>query len=284
MRNGVFQRLFVFAMLLLLCACSTVPYSGRSQFLLTSVEEERSLGAEAFTEILAESKISNDAAMNAAVNRVGKAIVAVVEAEQKTDFEWEFKVIESDVANAFCLPGGKIAVYTGLFPYAANDAELATVMAHEIAHALARHSGEDISHNMLNTLGALLLYATTESEELLALYSVGGEVGVRLPFSRSQETEADYIGMVLMAKAGYDPQAAIPFWEKFGRSDESRLENFFSTHPMGSDRIAAFKKNMPEALKYYEKSAKKGYGVIYTKKVSALYETIDALRRIPKAI
>lgn len=248
---------------LFLSACGTVPYSGRSQFLLTSQNEENQLGEQAWKELLQTAKISTNPSQNAALNRVGQAVSSAA-AKDAPNFHWEFKVIEDQTANAFCLPGGKIAVYSGLFAYAANDAELATVIAHEVSHAIARHSGERISQEMAANVGSSAVSTALESNLAGGLFSIGAQYGAILPYSRQHEYEADYIGLLLMSRAGYDPRAAITFWTKFGKlGNDSNFTVFFSTHPMGSDRLDYMQSKMPEALGFYGQSVQKGLGTIY---------------------
>jgi len=252
--------LFAIALLsFLCCGCRTVPISGRSQLMLSSLSSENELGVEAFREVKQKTPVSKNAALTQSLNRVGAALKAVAPGE---GFEWEFVLFESDEANAFCLPGGKVAVYTGLFAFIENDAELAVVVAHEIAHVVARHGGERMSWSLLQSLGLMGLSYGTESETLLTLYGVATDVGVLLPYSRANETEADQIGLTLMARAGYDPNAAVHFWEKFSAGrDQSAIEVFLSTHPGGAERISELKKAMLAAVMEYEASPnKKGFG------------------------
>lgn len=251
---------------LFITACSTVPYTGRNQFLMISEGEEASMGRTAWAEVLKKEKISSNSKYSQAVTRVGKNIAAV---SDRPDFNWEFKTFESTQANAFCLPGGKVAIYTGIFKYIANDAELASVMGHEVGHAIARHGGERVSHGILQQLGAAGVAIATEGNEYrdvaLIAYGVGTNVGVMLPYSRTHEYEADVIGMMLMAKAGYDPRYAISFWKKFSEaSNTNKLTEYFSTHPMGANRVTELQRILPEAIRIYEKvKDRKGVGVTY---------------------
>ena len=190
-----------------------------------------------------------------AAQRTGSAIA---KATDQDDFDWEFIVFESSVPNAFCLPGGKVAVYSGLFKYVQNDAELASVIGHEAGHAVARHGGERLSQAKLQSWGnSLLAFALEDNalkEKALLAYGVTTNVGAILPYSRKHEYEADYLGMIFMAKAGYDPNAAITFWEKFqNASKTSGIDEYLSTHPVGKKRIAEMKKHLPEVLKLYYK-------------------------------
>lgn len=261
MRFHTIPAFLAAACLLIACtACQSVPYSNRSQFMLTSVSYENEQGAEAWKEILKTEKLStNQIAVNA-LNRVGPRIA---EASAQKDFQWEFKVIESEQANAFCLPGGKVALYTGILPYMDNDAEMAVVIGHEVSHAIARHGGERMSQGYIQNAGAavvsVLMSDSAYKDLAVSAYGITTNLAGILPYSRLHESEADKIGMMLMAKAGYDPNYAIAFWKKFGGSSGGFLEAFTSTHPPGSDRIKAMQENLPEALKIYN-AAKVRYG------------------------
>ena len=242
---------------LLVAACRTVPYTGRKQLALIPADQEAALGVSAYRDTLKKEKISTDPEKTAMVERVGRRIAA---AADKPDFQWEFKLIEDDkVVNAFCLPGGKVAVYTGLLKVAQDDTGLAVVMGHEVAHALARHGGERMSQGMLASLGgvALAVAMAEKPGETQALaqqaYGLGVGVGVLLPYSRGHEAEADHIGLILMAKAGYDPRRAVDFWQRMSAGEKDPgLARFLQTHPTGEQRIARIKELLPEALKHYK--------------------------------
>ncbi|OGV48716.1 MAG: hypothetical protein A2X49_03825 [Lentisphaerae bacterium GWF2_52_8] len=262
---------FAALLVMLLCACQTAPYTGRSQFIVTSEAQESQLGEDAWKEVCSQEKISNNASQNAAVSRVGRDIANSV---NKPGYKWEFRLFESAEPNAFCLPGGKVAVYTAIFKYMDNDAELAAVVGHEIGHAVARHGGERMSQALAQQLGAEAVSVASGDQyrsAFLLAYGFSSNVGVMLPYSRTQEYEADRLGMIFMAQAGYDPNANISFWEKFGQSAQmSRLEEYFSTHPMSEKRLEEMRKNLPEAMGYYQKAvAKKGLGQSYRASVSA---------------
>jgi metalloendopeptidase OMA1, mitochondrial len=222
-------------------ACRTVPYTGRRQLSLIPADQEAALGVTAYQETLKKEKVSTDPEKNAMVRRVGERIAA---AADKPDFQWEFKVIEDDkTVNAWCLPGGKVAVYTGILP----------VMGHEVAHALARHGGERMSQGMLAQLGGVALSVAMAEKpgqtQALAqqAYGLGVGVGVLLPYGRHQESEADQIGLILMAKAGYDPRAAVDFWTRMAKGEKASpgLERFLRTHPTNEDRIADIQRLLP---------------------------------------
>lgn len=238
--------------------CSTVPMTGRSQVLLVSEAEEIALGNQAYQQELAKDKgkISTDPKINSMVTTIGRRIAAVAD---KPEYNWQFTVIKDDkTANAFALPGGKVAVYTGILPYTKDENGLAFVMAHEIAHALARHGGERMSQQLLVQLGQQGLNYAISSRSPTAVtainqgYGLASQVGVLLPFSRTQESEADYMGLVLMAKAGYDPREAPNFFENMlKKSGNQAPPEFLSTHPADQTRIQRIRQLMPEALRYY---------------------------------
>ena len=261
MRNFLYLMRFFLPLLccLALLACATTPYTGRSQFIIMSEGTESLLGLEASQEILSSEPVETGTARAARVKRVGDRIAAVAD---RPDFEWAFHTIDKPTLNAFCLPGGRVFVYTGLLELTGgNDAELAAVMGHEIAHAIARHGAERASQAQASSLGGALLgigvgAATGSSAAGQAAqggYSALAKLGILLPYSRRQETEADYIGIILAAKAGYDPRAAITFWRKMAKAGEGGKEPpaLLSTHPLSGTRIADLERAMPEALKYY---------------------------------
>lgn len=243
--------------LMALDGCRTVPVTGRSQFMFSSDANEQALGLQAFREYKAKYKRSSNATYNAALSRCGRNITAVVPNE---GYAWEFIVFDSKEQNAFCLPGGKIAMYSGIMDLMRNEAELAFVVSHEIAHAIARHYGERQSWSNALKWGGAILAASTDTSS--AVYSGVSQYGVLLPFSRSNEYEADKIGMILMAKAGYNPEAAIEFWSRFTEgSNEGALSGLMSTHPRDTDRIEAMRKVLPSArAEYLRSTAKRGYG------------------------
>jgi metalloendopeptidase OMA1, mitochondrial len=245
----------LFPSLMAATGCARVPETGRRRVLLISSSQEQTLGAQAYEEILADQKLSDDAEMTAMLERVGHRIAAVA---NQPDFDWEFKLIESPEVNAFCLPGGKIAFYTGILPIAANEAGVAAVMGHEVAHAVARHGGERLSQRLsVDLLEQLLAVGLRDSsptvrDGALQAFGVGAAVGVVLPYSRRHEMEADHIGLLYTARAGYDPREAIPFWERMAGGAGARPPEFLSTHPGVERRIEQLRQLMPEALEAYE--------------------------------
>jgi len=237
-----------------LSSCVTNPETGRSQLLgLVSESEVTQLGITSFEQMKKEVPISKDAAANDLVRRVGERIKSVV---NLPNAQWEFVVFDSKEANAFCLPGGKIGVYTGILPITKDEAGLATVMGHEVAHATLQHGRERMNQGLVaNTFGQLGS-AVVDSQNpkwtsaFGQLYGLGANVGVLLPHSRNQEAEADHRGLIYMAKAGYDPAAAVAFWERFaayGAQAGGAPPKFLSTHPPSAERIENLKKWIPEA-------------------------------------
>ncbi len=249
--------IFLFMLLLaMLPSCTTVPYTERDQFLLTSESHEMELGQKAWDETLRTNEVSTNKEYRDTLDRVGVRLASAVD---KKNFTWEFMVLESDIPNAFCLPGGKIAVYDAMFKVVDNDPELAAVVGHEIAHAIARHGGERMSYLYTQQLsGALLSVVLSQANvpgDWGQVFGIATDIGVILPYSRVQEYEADHIGMIIMAKAGYSPEAAITFWEKYAKEgDYGTLQEFFTTHPMGGKRLKEMKKLLPKAMKYYNKA------------------------------
>lgn len=233
--------------------CITNPETGRRQLLLVSESEITALGLSSFEQMKKETPISKDPAANALVQRVGKRIASVVDLPGA---QWEFVVFDSKEANAFCLPGGKIGVYTGILPITKDDAGLAAVMGHEVAHAKLQHGRERVSQGIaVNTFGqGLGAYVDAKNpkwtQAFSQLYGVGSQVGFLLPHSRSQESEADWRGLIYMAKAGYEPEAAVAFWERFASFNKQGgggAPSFLRTHPLDEVRIKDLKGHMPEA-------------------------------------
>lgn len=248
--------------------CETNPYTGRQQLLMTSVNEEMAMGAQAYQQVKSDPKmrISQDPREVEPVKRVAARIIEAAKrskyGEMAQQFQWEVTVIKDDkTMNAFALPGGKIAVYTGIFPVAKTEAGLAAVMGHEVVHALARHGAERMSQGQLTNAALQVAGAMAGvsgdggmlSQAAMAALGAGAQVGVLLPFSRKHESEADYIGILLAADAGYDPRESVGLWERMAQlSGGGGPAEFLSTHPGHDTRIQQLKKWMPEALAVYQ--------------------------------
>ncbi|MBL8036490.1 M48 family metallopeptidase [Nitrospira sp. CMX1] len=243
--------------------CVRAPGTARDQFIYISEEKEMAMGVGAYRELLRKAPVSDDPELNELVNRVGNRIAAVA---NKPEYQWEFAIIRDDrTINAFALPGGKVAVFTGILKITKNENGLATVIGHEVAHALQRHGAERYSRSILETIGQVGALAAGAAvgrpDAAIAAMSAYG-VGVSLPFGRKQESEADYIGLKLMAQAGYDPREAVPFWERMSGCPRQMIDKvcfrsqhtipeFLSTHPSDIARINQIEAWLPEALKYY---------------------------------
>jgi predicted Zn-dependent protease len=256
----------VLLFVLIISGCSTVPVTGRSQLNLISPGEEMKLGLTSFEQIKKETKISADASVNALVQKVGKRIAAVAGPDMP-NAQWEFVVFDSKEANAFCLPGGKVGIYTGILPVTKDEAGLATVIGHEVAHAIARHGAERMSEAMLiqtgsGLLGAGMSVAETDPRWQAAAavaYGLGTQVGRELPHSRKQESEADQIGLLYMARAGYNPEAAVDFWRRFAEFNQQQGSSgtpaFLRTHPTDETRIRQLQAWMPKAKAEFRPAA-----------------------------
>jgi len=260
------QAVGIVALILFVIGCATVPITGRRQLSLLPTSQVLELSFSGYRQMLSESTLSSDKEQVAMVRRVGQRIANASDqflrdngmAAEVKNYKWEFNLIEEDsTVNAFCMPGGKVAVYTGILPVTKTETGLAVVMGHEVAHALANHGNERLSQGLMQQLGGVALEVAlankpqqTQSLAMMA-YGVGSTVGVMLPYSRTHESEADHIGLILMAKAGYDPREAVPFWERMNNMGGGRPPEFLSTHPAPERRIADIQKELPEALKYY---------------------------------
>jgi predicted Zn-dependent protease len=232
--------------------------------LLLPEQQEIAMGVSAYEEVMSSEPPSTNTRYIQMVDRVGKRIADV---SDRADYQWEFRVLQSDTQNAFCLPGGKVAVYEGILPACANEAGLAVVMSHEIGHALARHGGERMSHNYaVEGVRQAVHYITRKQEEknrelVLQAYGVASKYGVVLPYSRKHESEADHMGMMLMAEAGYDPAEAPRFWSRFGAMKQGpKPPEFLSTHPSDERRAQDLTELLPEADELYAATSTK-YGV-----------------------
>lgn len=263
------RSILVLSVIILLAGCSKNAITGRNQLSLVSESELQQMAGEQYKQQLSAGKVENpsvskDAAM---VRRVGQRISAAITqyysqqglSKELDGYKWEFNLINDKQVNAWCLPGGKVAVYTGLLPISQNEAALAVVMGHEIAHALARHGNERVSQGLLQQMGGVALsvaVANKPSETqnmVMNAYGIGTEVGAILPFSRKQELEADKLGLMFAAMAGYNPREAIPFWQRMSQAGGGQKPpEMLSTHPSDETRIKKLEGYMEEALKYYK--------------------------------
>jgi len=243
---------------LLFIACVKIPETGHSVLLLTSPGMENQLGQDGYKEVLSKAKLNKDPRLNDILKRVGARIASQT---GRSDYKWEYVLIESKEQNAWCMPGGKIAVYTGILPMMADEAGMATVLGHEVAHATLRHAGQRISQGMLMNLGLSMAEVSMGNSQhkntILGLLGAGATVGVILPYGRGHETEADLVGLKYMAKAGYDPRQSVAFWQRFSRSSGGAPPEFLSTHPGAATRIRDLQHRLPEAIPLYENSSQK---------------------------
>lgn len=256
------------AWILLLIACSKNSITGRNQLAILPESELRSMATTEYQQFLSQNKVvsvtaNKDAAM---VRRVGERLVAAINAfyaekglsEELAGYNWEYNLVDSKEVNAWAMPGGKIVVYTGLLPVTQNEAALAVVLGHEITHALAHHGNERMSQELvaqgIGVVGGILTSGNAQVANIFNnIYGPGAQIGVLLPNSRKQELEADRYGLMFTAMAGYNPEEAIPLWERMkAMSEGQRPPEFLSTHPAEDTRIAKLKSLMPEALKYYK--------------------------------
>ncbi len=255
-------------MLTILLSCSRVPITGRQQLNLLPSSQMLSMSFQQYDDFLETNKISKDATQTAMVKRVGSKIQRAVEdyfalkgmAQELKGYSWEFNLIDNKEANAWCMPGGKVVFYTGILPITKDETGMAVVMGHEVAHAIAEHGNERMSQGMLTQLGGMALAVAIQEkpEQTQALwmtaFGVGSQVGVMLPFSRLHESEADRLGLIFMAMAGYNPQQAVSFWQRMAEMKGGQAPpEFISTHPSDATRIEQIKKWLPEAMTYYSK-------------------------------
>ena len=236
----------LFVALLLLAGCSSVPLTGRKQVLLVSDQEVLSSSLTQYNDYIKTAKKSTNA------NKSGMA-------DEVKNFSWEFNLVNDPQVNAFCMPGGKIVVYEGLLPLVSSDDELAVVIGHEVAHAVAKHSNERMSQQLMAQYGAAILGAAVSNKSAAVqqaantVYGVGAQYGVMLPFSRKHESEADYMGLVFMTMAGYNPDVAVNFWQKMSAGKSGSTPEFMSTHPSDATRIAEIQKVLPAIKTKYKK-------------------------------
>jgi len=248
-------------------SCSTVALTGRRQLTLVPESEMLSVSEQQYGQFLKENEISSNVEETARLLRVGARIQNAVEDYARetghpnalAGYKWEFKLVESKEVNAWCMPGGKVVFYTGIMPICRDDDGVAVVMGHEVAHAVARHGNERMSQNMMLQMGGMALEVALQSKPQetqqlwMSAFGAGAQYGVLLPFSRGQESEADHLGLIFMAMAGYDPHHAVEFWQRMASSSQGQKPpEFMSTHPSDEKRIEAIQQELPEALKYYK--------------------------------
>lgn len=267
MKKVKFVLMALVAAIVVSCGTTrTVPITGRKQNILVSDEQVLSLSNQEYSDYMKSAKLSTNAANTAMVKRVGQKLATAVEAylnnhglaAETKQYSWEFNLVQDKSANAFCMPGGKIVVYEGLLPYTQNEASLAIVLGHEIAHAVAKHSAEQMSKQIKNQYGTQILgsvlNAAGVSSSTTQLAQIIAQKGLQfrsLKYSRDNETEADRMGLIFAAMAGYDPNVAVSFWQRMSQGNNSNQSDIFSDHPSDAKRIAAIKQELPEALTYY---------------------------------
>lgn len=256
--------LFILTVFMIASSCSNVMITGRRQLLLLSDSEILSMSATAYKQYIDSVPASLDMAATEMVKRVGTNISLAVEAfmlsnrleHELAKLAWEFNLVADSTVNAFCMPGGKVVFFEGILPYTKTEAGLAVVMGHEIAHAVAKHSNERMSQVLLAQYGAVIADILTSNRSettrsvINTVYGIGATVGVILPYSRKHEYEADRLGTIFMAMAGYDPNEAIEFWSRMASSKSKGATDFLSTHPTDAKRIAKLREVIPEAMRY----------------------------------
>jgi len=247
--------------------CSVVPFTNRKQLNILPESEMITMGFASYAEFMKENPASTDRSSSSMVREVGSTISNAVEyffaanglETRLNGYEWEYSLVSSTVPNAFCLPGGKVVVYSGILPYTADKNGMAVVLSHEIAHAVARHGNERMSQQLLLQFGSVALSEAVKNkpEQTKSIYNtvygLGAQMGVVLPYSRDNELEADKLGLIFMALAGYDPRTAVGFWERMSATGGSKPAEFMSTHPSDDRRISKIKAAIPEAMQYYKK-------------------------------
>ncbi|MDP6433087.1 MAG: M48 family metallopeptidase [Candidatus Scalindua sp.] len=255
----------IIVILFLSLSCTTVPITGRQQFSILPNSAMISMSLQQYNEFLKNNKISSNQEQTQMVKKVGRKIQMAVEqyftdknmSYALKDYKWEFNLIESEEKNAWAMPGGKVVVYEGILPITKNEAGLAVVMGHEIAHAIAKHGNERMSQGLIAQMGGMALSKALaekpeKTEQLwMTVFGVGAQFGVMLPFSRLQETEADHLGLIFMAIAGYDPDEAVEVWKRMAQMKEGQTPpKFLSTHPSNETRIRKIKETIPKAKQY----------------------------------
>jgi len=267
MKRNIMLVLFL-AITIFTNSCSTVPVTGRKQLSIIPSSQLMALSFQQYDQFLNENKVEKNSAQALRIKRIGGKIQKAVEqyfaeknmSDHLNGYAWEFNLVNNDQVNAWAMPGGKVVFYTGILPICKDDAGIATVMGHEIAHAIAEHGGERMSQGLLVQLGGMGLQAALENEPELtqqlamAAFGLGAQVGIMLPFSRLHESEADHLGLIFMAMAGYNPNESVSFWERMAAQKGGNAPpEFLSTHPSDETRIKDLKKLIPEAMQYYKK-------------------------------
>jgi len=258
------------ALALVTFACASVPHTGRRQFNMVSDKQLNALGLKVFDEIVMKEPQSRNERVNATVKKVADNVIKAAERIDKPGLDWKVAIVENETPNAYCLPGGKIVVHTGIMSYAKNEAGLAAIISHEIAHAVAKHGAERLSQK-LALEGALGIGGEVLRKEdgsvsagtklALSALGMGGSVGILLPYSRTHEFEADKIGQIYMAAAGYDPEQSVRLWDRMSKIKKPPIPIWLSTHPADSDRVEKLKEFLPDAMKHYrDAGAKHGVG------------------------
>ena len=272
MKQTKFQSIIIITLVFIFSSCSTVPLSGRKQVNLIPSSEMQSMSFQQYDQFIGEHQLSTNQSDVEMVKRVGHKIRKAVEgylaqnnrSELLDGYKWEINLVQDDQVNAWAMPGGKVVIYTGILPITQDETGLAVVMGHEIAHAIANHGSERMSHQLVQQAGgiglslALQEHPAQTQEMWAAVYGYGSHYAVMLPYSRVHESEADHLGLIFMAMAGYNPQIAPIFWKRMSQTGGSKPPEILSTHPSDETRIKDLNKWMPEALKYYNGNSHKG--------------------------
>ena len=266
-RSKNMKIIYAITALIILAVCAPVPLTGRKQLAFIPNSELNNMSFQQYDQFLKEHKLSNDKKQTDMVKRVGRNIQRSVEtyfasknmSSHLNGYEWEFNLVQDEAINAWCMPGGKVVVYTGILPVTLTETGLAVVMGHEIAHAIANHGNERMSQGLIAQFGGMALAKALESKPaqtqnlFLTAYGLGATVGVILPHGRTQESEADHLGLIFMAMSGYNPNEAITFWQRMAAQKEGAAPpEFLSTHPSDETRIRKIRDGIPEAMKYYK--------------------------------